>query len=158
MNKTKQMQNLIHRFRDETGKQSYEMREVVEFAVKMGWPVPEPKDPMEQLANEFSKAAREETRIDDKTGRAHRANLAVKTWHGGKQLTLWSDIDDAPRPFAHKSFQQRREQMVGDAVQLTVDVEHWNARNKNEEQIEMPLDFGPDVQYRLNADDDAEAA
>ena len=74
-------------------------------------------------------------------------------------MTLWTDIDEAPRHIAHKSFIQRREQMVGDAVQLTFDAMHWNRVNQNEEPIVMPMDFTDDVKWRINApDQDTEAA
>lgn len=73
-------------------------------------------------------------------------------------MTLWTDIDVAPRYVAHKSFQQRREQMIGDAVQLTFDVMHWNRVNEIDEPIEMPMDFTDDVQWRMNAPDENEKA
>jgi hypothetical protein len=49
-----------------------------------------------------------------------------------------------------KSAVMRREQMVGDAVQLTLDLEHWNRANPNEEPILLPNDLQPDVDWRLN--------
>lgn len=73
-------------------------------------------------------------------------------------MTLWTDIDVAPRSIAHKSFHQRREQMVGDAVQLTFDVMHWNRVNETEQPIEMAMDFNDDVQWRLNSPDDSQEA
>ena len=98
----------------------------------------------------YKRQAREEVRHDESTGRPYRVNLAVTTWQGGQQLTLWTDIDAAPRHIAHKSFQQRREQMVGDAFQLTLDLTHWNNVHKDEEPIVMPMDFTEDVEWRLN--------
>ena len=155
MKKKEEMRRIIRLYKEKTGKKEYEMHEVAEFAVKtMGWPLPTPKGPMDQLAELFSKAAREETRKDSVTGHSYRANLAATTWSGGKQLTLWADIDQAPRKFARKSFVQRREQMVGDAVQLTLDLRHWNRVNQNEEPIDMPMDFTEDVEWRLNAPED----
>lgn len=157
--KSQQMQSIIRRYRDETGLDSVDMHEVAKFAVKMGWPLPTPKTAIDRLAEQFSSAAREEIRRDAVTGRPYRANLAVTTWQGGQQMTLWHDIDVAPRHIAHRALQQRREQMVGDAVQLTFDVMHWNRVNKQEEPIEMPMDFTEDVEWRINAPtDDEEAA
>ena len=49
-----------------------------------------------------------------------------------------------------KCLVQRREQMVGDALQLTLDADHWNSVNPSEAPIQMPLDFGPDVEWRKN--------
>jgi len=148
------MQRLIRRFRDETGRDAVDMHEVAEYAVKLGWELPQPKKPIDLLAAKFSAAAREETRTDKETGQSYRANLAVVEHGKGETTTLWADIDVAPRPFARKAFVQRREQMIGDAVQLTLDIGHWNRKNSDEEPINMPMDFTDDVEERLYPQDD----
>jgi hypothetical protein len=48
--------------------------------------------------------------------------------------------------------------VVGEAVQLTLDVEHWNSVNPNETSIHMPMDFTDDVKERLSAPDNEEFA
>lgn len=157
--KAQEMQAIIKRYKEATGHTSVDMHDVAKYAASMGWPLPKPKTALDRLAEQFSAAAREEVRRDEVTGKPYRANLAVTTWQGSQQTTLWTDIDDAPRKIAHRSFQQRREQMVGDAVQLTFDVMHWNRVNESEEAIIMEMDFNDDVQWRINTpDDDAKAA
>lgn len=156
--KRQEMQKIIRLYREQTGKDSVEMHDVAKFAASMGWPLPAPKSALDRLAEQFSSAAREEIRHDEVTGRPYRANLAVTVHSGGVQTTFWSDIDEAPRRVAHKSFQQRREQMVGDAVQLTFDVMRWNRVHEGEEPIVMPLDFADDVEWRINGDDAERAA
>ena len=156
MTKAHEMQLIIKRYREDTGKDSVDMHDVAQYAVGMGWPLPKPKTALDRLSEQFSSAAREEVRRDDVTGKPYRANLAVTTWQGNTQMTLWTDIDVAPRHIAHRSFQQRREQMIGDAVQLTFDVMHWNRVNEKDAPIDMPMDFTDDVQWRLNAPDDNE--
>lgn len=157
--KAQQMQSIIRRYREETGQDSVDMHEVAKYAMSMGWPLPKPKTAIDRLAEQFSSAAREEIRHDTVTGKPYRANLAITTRQDGEQLTLWHDIDVAPRPVAHRALQQRREQMVGDAVQLTFDVMHWNRINPQEDPIVMPMDFTEDVEWRINApDNDQEAA
>lgn len=156
MTKAQQMQNIIKRYREETGKDSVNMHDVAKYAAGMGWPLPKPKTALERLAEQFSSAAREEVKKDEITGKPYRVNLAVTTWHGSQQMTLWTDIDVAPRHVAHKSFQQRREQTVGDIVQLTFDVMHWNRVNETQEEIVMPTDFTDDVLWRINAPDEEE--
>jgi len=156
MTKAQQMQAIIKRYREEMEKDSVDMHDVARYAASMGWPLPKPKTALERLAEQFSSAAREEIRHDEVTGKPYRANLAVTTWQGSSQMTLWTDIDVAPRHIAHRSFQQRREQMIGDAVQLTFDVMHWNRVNEKDNPIEMPMDFTDDVQWRLNAPDEGE--
>jgi hypothetical protein len=154
MSKTSDAIKAIHQYRYETGKTEIDMHEVAKWAVSKGWKLPKPKTPMELLAKELSKAAAQEMR-HDKDGRAYRANHAVTTkTTNGAQLTFWIDIDEAPRKLIHKSLIQRREQMVGDAVQLSFDAEHWNTAHPKEEPIVIPLDFTPDVEWRKNGQDD----
>lgn len=159
MSKKREMQRMIRSYKDETGKREIDMHEVAKWAVKKGWPLPTPKDPLELLARTFSEAAREETRHDKKTGRPYRANHSFSITQGGQQLHLWIDIDEAERGPFLKSAVTRREQMVGDGLQLTLDVMHWNSINPKKEPIELPMDLTFDIELRLNApDEDDEAA
>lgn len=152
------LQRIIRLYRERTGSDSVDMHDVAKFAAENGYPLPKPKSSLDRLAEQFSAAAREEVRRDAQTGRPYRANLAIVEWKNGQQMTLWHDIDVAPRRIAQRALVQRREQMVGDAVQLTLDVDHWNRVHPTEEPIVMPLDFTDDVQWRLNAPDQEKAA
>jgi hypothetical protein len=127
------------------------MKDVAAEAERMGWKMPKPKTPLDLLAAQFSDSQREEVRKDAVTGRPYRANLAVSSWQGTMQMVLWTDIDVAPRHIAHKSLTQYRDQMTGEAVQMTLTADHWNRINPKEEPIKMELDFGPDVEWALNA-------
>ena len=149
--KKQEMQSLIRAYRASSGNQEVDMHEVAKFAAAKGWPLPKPKSALDLLAEQFSDAAREETRRDEVTGRPYRVNHAFTERAGPQQMTFWVDIDEAPRPIALKSFYQRREQMVGDAVQLSFDVEHWNRVNEAEQPIVMEMDFTDDVEWRKNA-------
>ncbi len=55
----------------------------------------------------------------------------------------------APRQHMEKAFQQRREQIVGECVQLKTDVDVYNDINTHEEPIQLILDFTEDVEERL---------
>ena len=149
-----EMQRIVRRYKDETGTREVDMHEVTRWAVAHGWPLPKPIDPLDRLAQEFSRAAREEIRYDGKTKKPYRANHAYPVVQGGRQLMLWIDIDEAPRSPMLKSLVLRREQMVDDAVQLTLDADHWNSIHPTEEPIELPLDLMDDVAWRKNAPDD----
>jgi hypothetical protein len=54
-----------------------------------------------------------------------------------------------------RAFTQRREQIVGDCVQLKTDVDAYNDMNKNAEPIQLILDFTDDVDERLGPTEDA---
>ncbi len=147
-NKHLLMQRMIRLYKEKTGKTEIDMKEVAEFAVSKGWRVPPPTSPLERLAREFAQAARDEIRHDKKTKKPYRANHAVP----GKQgHFFWVDIDEAPREPMRKSLIARREQMVGDGLQLTLDADHWNRINPEEKPIIMPMDFTDDVLWRQNA-------
>ncbi len=146
--KAQQLQAIIRMYRDETGEQSIDMHAVARFAIRKGVKPPTPKTPEALLAEKLSAAAREESAVDEVTGRPYRVNLAVTTWNGQEQMTLWQTLDEAPRLIAHKGLMQRREQMVGDAVSLSDDAMHWNRVHPNDDPIQIPLDFEFDVMLR----------
>lgn len=157
MTRQQEMQRIIRRYKDETGNKEINMGEIADYAIRLGWPLPKPTNPRDRLAKDFSDAAREETRIDGRTGRPYRANHAITEWRQGELFTTWIDIDEAPRPRMLKSLVRRREQMVGDAWHLTLDQDHWNGINPNDEPINLPLDFGPDVDWRKNSPEEGAA-
>lgn len=148
MSKLRDMQGIIRHFKEVTGKREVDMREVAAWAVKRGMKLPKPVDPLDRLAEQFSRAAREETKRDPRTGRPYRVNHAVT--HLQTKFTFWIDIDEAPRKYMQKSLVQRREQTIGDIVQLTFDAEHWNNAHPAEDPIVIETDFTPDVEWRKN--------
>ena len=156
--KKEKMQDLVRHYREETGKESVTTQEVAEYARSKGWKLPQPKSAIDLLAAQFSDALRGEVRKDSVTGRPYRANLAVTEWQGNTQMVLWTDIEVAKRPVAHKSLSQYREQMIGEAVHMTDTADHWNRINPTEEPIVMLLDFNDDVTWRRNAPPDEQQA
>lgn len=150
MSKIRERQLFMRYYKEETGTKEVNMKELAKFAVKKGWKLPIPADPLDILAKQFADAAREEIKHDAVTGDPYRVNHAMTTRQGHEQITIWIDIDEAIRLSMHKSLVQRREQMVGDGLQLTLDAEHWNRIHPSEEPIQMLLDLGPDVEWRKN--------
>ena len=65
---------------------------------------------------------------------------------GGRQFTLWADIDTAPRAHMERAFAQRRQQIVGDCYQLKTDVDCYNDSHPAEHPIQIILDFTKDVE------------
>lgn len=143
---------IIRLYRQVTGETEIEMQKVARFALSRGMAAPKPQTVEDIIAKRLSKAARQEMRTDQATGRPYRVNHAVQSG----QMTFWIDIDEAPRKHMIKSTQMRREQMVGDALQLTFDVDHWNSVNPHEEPIELELDLQFDVDLRKASEDQDE--
>jgi hypothetical protein len=153
--KQKSREIAIKEYKKATGKTEIDMKDVAKFAVaNLGWKLPSPKNPLDRLAEEFSQAARAAIRYDEKTGKPYRANHAIPYTSGSVQLHLWIDIDEAERKPMLKSLILRREQMVGDGFQLTLDADHWNNIHPKEEPIQIPMDFTYDVEERKNAPDE----
>jgi hypothetical protein len=158
LSKITERQRLIRAYREATGDTEIEnMRKVAEFAVQMGWPLPEPTDPLDSLAKLFADAARLEIRHDPKTGNPYRANHAVPKRSATGQMSFsWVDIDDPKtKPESMRaSLVMRREQMVDDGLLLTFDMEHWKSIRPPAEHIELPMDLTFDIALRRAAMED----
>jgi hypothetical protein len=118
------------------------------------WGVPEGlislahRDPYDQLAEDMSRALREQYSTNAK-GRHYRVNHAVRVYKNGVQITFWAMMDFAPRSHMEKAFSQRREQIVGDCYQLKVDVDTYNDAHFDQPGLPLILDFAHDVEERL---------
>lgn len=141
------------------------MHLVARWAVQKGYPLPKPADPIDLVAKQLTDAARQEFRRDNKTGRPYRANHAFprgKT-SGGQMAFAWVDIDDTETTYDSfkKSTVMRREQMVDDGMQLSLDADHWNSIRPEEERVDIPWDLTMDIEIRrasLDVAEDEEAA
>lgn len=148
----REMQLLVHQFRDESGRTDVTTLEAAEWAVEKGYlKLPNPIAPIDMLAKDIAKALREETKIDPKTHRSYRVNHARTEMRSGKQTTLWGNIDKLDYEPMLKCFVQRRNQTAGEVIQLADDMDHWNRVNPDKPRIQLPLDFGPDVEWDRNA-------
>jgi hypothetical protein len=64
-------------------------------------------------------------------------------------------METAPREHMQMAFSQRRQQIVGDCVQLKVDVDVYNDKNPDAAAIQVPFDFTFDIEEELSSDDKA---
>jgi len=149
-----QLQKVWHQYEAENGSVPATARDAVAWGVAKGM-IDAPKvDPLDKLASDMSTALRQEYATDPK-GRRYRVNHAVRTSKGGVQYTLWAIMNDAPREYMQKAFIQRREQIVGDCVQLDTDVGAYNTMRKDEKPIQIVLDFTNDVEERKLGEEEA---
>ena len=90
-----------------------------------------------------------------KTGKPYRVYHALPV---NTQLNffVYVDIDEATRNQMLKSSVNRREQMVSDGYNLTLDLDHWNSVNPAEEPIALRMDLTFDIEIRKAAGDDEE--
>lgn len=150
MTKNEQLQRAWHLFEKEHGHLPASAREASIWAVNKGIISLPDVDPYDALADDMARALREEYATDSK-GRRYRVNHAVRITRRGVQYTMWAMLADAPREHMQRAFIQRREQVVGDLVQLATDVEVYNDMNKGVEPIQLVLDFTHDVDERRAA-------
>ncbi|HLY42311.1 MAG TPA: hypothetical protein VKR52_13950 [Terracidiphilus sp.] len=151
MTKHEEMQAFVRHYKRENKKTTVTMAEVAAAAIKMGWKAPLPVTAEERLAKQFAAAEREETKVDKKTNRPYRANLAYSvTNKTGEQTSFWVETDDATRPQAEMWMAKYREQMLGEASIGTDTIEHWNSHNPTEEPLQFNLDFRDEVEWRRN--------
>ena len=119
-------------------------KRIAEWALDSGrWKLP-PEAAVQRCAEDISRAMREEYTVDRK-GRRVRVKHPVTLSQDGEQLHLWDDIRTAPRAHMQMSFQQRRQQIVGDCRQLKVDVDSYNDSHSDDEPIQMIFDFRRDL-------------
>lgn len=124
--------------------------DLAEWAYKNGLHKPNLRQVIDLIAIDIAQVFREEYRVD-KNGRRYRAKHAVKDKKGDKTMALWADLDDTAAPRSHfvKSFAQRRGQIVGDCVQLRIDVDVYNDKSQTEPPINLVLNFTNDVEEQL---------
>ena len=146
-----QLQAIFAQYREGVSDDPTDLNVVVEWAIQEGLWKPRPRDLYARLREQMARALREEYRTDAQ-GRRYRAKHAVlEKGEDGKQMSLWADIDTAPRPHMVKAFAQRRKQIVGDCYQLCQDVDHYNDVSQDE-SIQLSLDFTYDVTERYIED------
>lgn len=158
MSKRQERQRFIRHYKDETGETEIDMHKVAAYAKSKGWQMPSPPSDVDMLAKQFADDAQAERKNDKQTGKPYRV------WHalpasGQLNLFVYVDIDEATRNQMLKSAVNRREQMVTDGYNLTLDLDHWNSVNPDKDPIALPMDLTLDVEIRRAADDDeADAA
>lgn len=147
LTQTEEFQRLWREYEAEHDHQAASSREVVDWAVReRGLRLPR-IDPRDALATQMSRALREEY-ATDKQGRRYRLNHAMRITKDGVQLTIWGILGYAPHIHMQRAFTQRREQVIGELVQLQTDVEVYTEMTPDEKPIQLILDFTDDVAER----------
>ena len=148
MNETERMQEAFKAYEREHDNVPAPSTDIVNWAVDRGLlTIPQPADPREILAVRLSRALRQEYGTDIR-GRRYRKNHAVAITKNGVQYTIWAILEYAEYSHMEKAFSQRREQIVGDCVQLKTDVDVYNDLHPELEPIQLVIDFTDDVAER----------
>ena len=138
------LQQIWHKYDANHKHKPTSAREAVEWAVADGLLQLPEVDPYDVLAGQMSQALREE--YDTHNGQRYRVNHAVRVTKGGVQYTFWAMMGFAPHEHMEIAFAQRRDQIVGDNLQLKIDVDVYNEMNKGKRPaIQLVLDYTDDV-------------
>jgi two-component SAPR family response regulator len=130
----------IHQFREAHHNTPASSLQIAEWAIEHKILVPQRVDFRKQLARELAQTMREEY-FTDPQGRRVRAMHVAED--------LWVDMRDKGAEVDKLkviSFQNRRQQVVGDCRQLKTDVDSFNENyNRYEAPFQLILDFKDDV-------------
>ena len=137
------MQRMVETYRVDGGKWPATTREIAEWAISMGHWQPQPSAIVAQCADQIAKALRDEY-FTDPQGRRVRLKHAAHS--DGEQMVLWDDIRTAKPEHMLLSFQQRRQQILGDCRQLKNDADSYNENRKPVRTIQMVFDFTLDLE------------
>ena len=144
MSYNEQLQDLYRRYEKDGHMQPFTMHELAAWAYDKGLCQPQRLTIVNRLAEEFARAMRADFQID-RQGRRVRTKHVATYERGGKQYALWADLRVASREHMERSFQQRRQGIVGDCRQLKTDVDSYNENQNTKEPIQLILDFTDDM-------------
>jgi hypothetical protein len=144
MSYAKQMQQVVREYRISGEKWPASPKMIAAWAIQNGRWRANPAAEIALCAREVSRAMREEYTTDSK-GRRVRLKHPVVEHRDGEQIVLWDDIRTAPASHMRMSFQQRRNQIVGDCRQLQVDAATYNDLHADQPSIQIVFDFRQDL-------------
>jgi hypothetical protein len=149
--KQERLQEAWHYFDRRQDRRPSSARQACEWAVAAGILELPDIDPYDALAEDMAQALRGEYRTDSE-GRRYRVNHAVRVTKSGVQYTFWAEMGFAPPDHMERAFAQRREQIVGDCLQLKIDVDAYNSMTSDKTpKVQMVLNFTDDVAEREEA-------
>lgn len=144
MSYTRQLQAVANEYFKAHPDEETTARDIARWAITTLRVKPRPDSAERQLADELSRAMREEYKTDPQ-GRRVRAKHVARRKRQGKQLSLWADMSTASVGHMKIAFQQRRQQIVGDCHQLQLDVDSFNENRNAAEPIQIAFDFRNDL-------------
>ena len=134
MSYNEQLQSLYRRYEKDGHMQPFTMHDLASWAYDNSLCQPQRSTIVNRLAEDFSRAMRADFHVDPQ-GRRVRTKHVATYERGGKQFALW----------AERSFQQRRQGIVGHCRQLKTDVDSYNDNQNTGGPIQLVLDFTDDM-------------
>ena len=142
-----QMQRLVDKYRKAGNKWPATAKDMAVWMVREKHWEPPRDTVIARCAEDIAKALREEY-YTDAQGRRVRTKHAARLRGGQQQMVMWDDIRTGARRHMEISFNQRREQVVGDCCQLKTDADSYNENGNPGPPVQLLLDFTNDVAER----------
>lgn len=125
---------------------------VADWAIRRGIYNRPPIAPEERLRRELSRYLKSEYTVDPQgrhVRKHHAVIYSVETSEGIKRRSRWWEINNAPPQEMWAALQLRRNMMVADAVQLSIDFDSYNDNNVFGATLEpMDYDLNEDVREK----------
>lgn len=144
MSYNEQLQSIVRKYRDAHQPWPATTKTIASWAIANKLWHAQTSTLVTQCAEQLAKAMREEY-VTDPQGRRVRAKHVAILEKDGEQLAIWEDIRSASREHMQLSFQQRRQQIVGDCRQLKADADSYNENANRAEPVNMVFDFTLDL-------------
>ena len=146
--KTEQLQRTVRYYREDGNRglqalgqsQRGSSRKICGNRSQKLWSVNAPNNSPVALGEEYT---------TDPQGRRVRTKHSARVEKDGEQIVLWDDIRTASRSHMRIAFQQRRQQIVGDCHQLSMDMDSFNQNQNPSHPIQLSFDFTRDLEELL---------
>jgi hypothetical protein len=144
--RTRQINNLWDEWISETGKESGDPNDFIDWAVGERRLAARPEDVKQMLRKQVTQALRQAKRYDDEGGFTYRAKQSVTLFQGDTAVKHYFDTDHGgTQTLRQRSTRQRREAVAHDVYRGVCDVERMNKVFADEPQLNFFPDFTDDV-------------
>ncbi|MDI7862526.1 hypothetical protein MRS76_11195 [Rhizobiaceae bacterium n13] len=161
-NFSEQVVHLWEEWVAETGNESADPGDFVDWALLNRRLSPNPLDIKQMLRRQVTQSLRQARRWDEDGCFTYRAFQSATLFEGGQAIKHYFDTDTGGSPaLRQKSVKQRRDAIASDVYRAVCDVERMNKVHQDEQQLNFFTDFTDDVaELRIaeSDDDDADAA
>lgn len=141
------LRELLNDYLEASGGGPVDLGDVYAWARHQGrWEAP-PASQLRQFKEEMARAARGEYYTDPQGRRVRKKHAVVVLQEGGRQLSLWADVETAPPDHVRLSMQQRRRGVLGVLAQLKTDMDSYNENNnpRPDRPIQLSFNFEADL-------------
>jgi hypothetical protein len=145
-NFNEQVVRLWEEWVSETGEQSSDPSDFVEWALSNSKLAPHPQDVKKLLRRQVTQSLRQARRFDEDGGYTYRAFQSASLFENGHVIKHYFDTDTGGSPaLRQKSVKQRRDAIASDVYRAVCDVDRMNKVHSDDPQLNFFTDFSDDV-------------